>query len=108
MRAIGMSCASAAICAITGSDPLPTRRRAVIERDRAVPFEHHADVLARAGAAAFEIAADRDAVAAAADQLALHLLLFSPAEILEAAVQRLLIIAGVGFTALIERLHVRE
>src|SRR6185369_900078 len=68
----------------------------------------HADILARTGTATFEIAADRDAVAAAVDQLALQLLLFRPAKILQAAVQRLLVIAGVGLRALIERLYVRE
>ncbi len=58
MRSIGISSASAAICANTVSSPWPIDGRAAIDRHRAVGLEHEPRALARAGSAAFDVAAD--------------------------------------------------
>ena len=86
-------------------DALPDRRRADIDRDRAVGLELEPHVLARAGAAALEVATDADAVIAAVDQPALQRRLLAPAEFGEAAVERHAIIAAVGCGLDLERHH---
>ena len=63
------------------------RERAEIDGERAVGFQHQTRAFLRAGGAALDKAAHREAVIAAVDQLALELLLFGPAEFREAALE---------------------
>src|SRR5690606_10376537 len=71
-----------------GQQALPQVRRADVDGERAVFLDLQAGALADATAAAFDEAADGDAVVAALHQLALQRQLVVPAELLQAAVQR--------------------
>ena len=89
-------------------DALPDRRRADEHRDLAVGLDEKPRILPRPGAAAFEIAADGDAVVAAVDQRALQLRPLGPVEFGEAAIERHLIIAAVAFADDVEHMHLRQ
>src|SRR5262249_59728039 len=79
-----------------GLNPLPDRRRPDIDRDRAAGFDHHAGVLFRAGAAAFDETGDADPMIAAVDQLAGERELLRPARLRNAALERARIAATVA------------
>ena len=77
-------------------EALPDRGRADIDRHRAVRLEVEPRRLLRPGSAALDKAGDRDAVIAAVDLAALQRALFLPAELGEAALERLAIVAAVA------------
>src|SRR6185312_3340164 len=78
-----------------GLEPLPQRRRADVDRDRAAGAKRELCVFARARAAAFDEAGERQSMMAAFHELALESLLLIPAEAGEAGVECGGIVAGV-------------
>src|SRR5215472_18534522 len=81
---------------------LTHRRRADIDGDRTVGLQLQACILPGPRAAALDKAADRNAVVAAVDQFPLQLLFFLPAELGEAAVECVSIVASVAFGLRVE------
>ena len=88
MRSIGISSASAAIWANTVSTPCPTADEPMNTVTVPPSLISSRARLLRAGGAALDEAADREAVIAAVDQPALQLRLVGPAEFVKAAVER--------------------
>src|SRR5260370_36717479 len=86
-----------------GFDALADRRRTDENRYRSVRVDFKPRRLLGAGRAAFDETPDREAVIAAADQLALEFCLIGPAEFLKAAVEGEAIIAAVDLVAGLER-----
>src|SRR5882672_4951052 len=86
-----------------GFDALADRRRTDENRYRSVRVDFQPRRLLGSGRAAFDGTTDREAVIAAADQLALELCLIGPAEFLKAAVEGEAIIAAVDLVTGLER-----
>src|SRR5215216_5629795 len=78
-----------------GFQPLAERGRAHRDRDRAVGFEHKPDVLPRTRASALDETGDGEPVIASVDEPSLQVSLGVPAEFLQAAVQRGVIVTGI-------------
>ena len=75
---------------------LTDRRRSDEDRNRSISLGDDAGVFPRAGAAAFNKAANRDAVIAVADMLAVQRDFVRPAELAQAMVECRLIVAAVA------------
>src|SRR5713226_2860617 len=86
-----------------GFDALADRRRTDENRYRSVRVDFQPRRLLGAGRAAFDETTDREAVIAAADQLALELCPIGPAELLKAAVEGEAVIAAVDLVGGLER-----
>ena len=89
-------------------ESLADGRRADIDRDLAVSFEHEARTLLRTGGAAFDVAADGSAVISPLDELALQRSFGRPGDLLKTTIERAAVIAAVGLRSDVERLDRRE
>src|SRR5216684_4338955 len=78
-------------------EPLPDRGRADGDRHRAVALQFETRQLLRPGATAFDETGDGHPVIAAVDQPAVQFALLGPAELGEAAVEDMGVIAAVAF-----------
>src|SRR6185503_6092760 len=91
-----------------GLEALADARRAHEHRYPAVGIDHDARALARPGRAALDEAADRDAVVSALHQLALQPDFLFIAELREAALERLRVVAAVELLLLLRTVERRE
>src|SRR5262249_59362696 len=83
--------------------PLAARGRADIDGVKSIRLEHDARALLRSGRAALDEAADCEAVVAPVDQLAGELRLLRPLDLVEAAIERGVVVAAVEFVLALER-----
>src|SRR5690606_29537365 len=88
-------------------EPLPDRGRSHRNLDHPIRADRNARAFAGAGRAALHIAAEPQPVIAALDELALHVLLAPPVELLQTEIEQFLVSStvAVGFRTRVDMTH---